>query len=166
MVKVHVHVDVVVDDDDRWQLFDELQFTFGMQMWNSNEQRPQHSKTHAAHTRTHTHTTVSVCVVVLMLANCRHLCPLGHYVNVFAYFLLPLPSHLQCHYCPCLCKIKSLNSIAWCRCARVCVCVCPKTVPSAAYRFSRKLSYTKMWHVFLSAHTRAFVTSDMPASRM
>lgn len=56
-----------------------------------------------------------------MLANCRHLCPLGHYVNVFAYFLLPLPSHLQCHYCPCLCKIKSLNSIAWCRCACVCV---------------------------------------------
>lgn len=29
--------------------------------------------------------------------------------------------HLQCHYCPCLCKIKSLNSIAWCRCACVCV---------------------------------------------
>lgn len=75
----------------------------------------------------------------------------------------------QCHFCPCLCKIKSLNSIAWCRCVCVCVCLysCPKTVPSAAYRFSRKVSHIKMWVtcVFVGLH-KAFVVSDMPASHM
>lgn len=120
--------------------------------------------TRCTHTHTHAYNRKCMC-------GCTHagklssLMSFGPLRKCICIFFAASP-HLQCHYCPCLCKIKSLNSIAWCRCACVCVCACPKTVPSAAYRFSRKLSYTKMWHVFLSAHTRAFVVSDMPASRM
>lgn len=120
----------------------------------------------AKHTRTHTYTLVSVCVVVLMLANCRHLCPLGHYVNVFAYFLL-LPPLLHCHYCPCLCKIKSLNSIAWCRgaCVSVCVCVSQNCPERSLQIFKKTFVHKNVTCVFVGSH-KAFVVSDMPASRM
>jgi len=61
--------------------------------------------------------TLTICV--LMLANCRHLCPFGYYVKCICIFIPPHPQHtwhesgphFLCHCCPCLCKIKSLNSI-------------------------------------------------------
>lgn len=106
----------------------------------------QMSKGHTHIRHTSARVCVCVCSCVLLLANCRHLCPLGYYnycyVNVFAYFLQLLGS-----CCPCLCKIKSLNSIV----LPLCVCVCPKTVP----RFSRgKLLHKNVTCVFVGFHSR------------
>lgn len=53
----------------------QIQMSSGHSNW-SNSQAFKHTNTH----------TDTICICVLMMANCRHLCPFGYYVNVFAYF--------------------------------------------------------------------------------